>query len=327
MKKLHYSLKLFLFLATFFFIAENGLKAQCTNTSFGPDDPLPTIIGQTKNNLVLDHQFWLLTSSTAGHSYLISGESVNGTFPCYITVQQYFGGPLIAHGISPVSFTAPFDGHFQVSYNSNVLCYQNGVLYNTVVERINMPLPINNAKFEGMKLPNKDILSWTTLNEQNNAYFDLQYSTDGVSYSSIAKVNSKGIDGNSNHELVYSVENKKIQIGHNYYRLEQVDKDGKLNRISKIIDLKRTGEENTFHIYPNPTTSTLNIDMNLSNENITSIKMMDITGRTIKEISLKTFMGNNHLELDITDIPAGLYLLQIFNNNQLIFTDKINKND
>ncbi|MBK7589384.1 MAG: hypothetical protein IPI22_14150 [Bacteroidetes bacterium] len=50
----------------------------------------------------------------------------------------------------------------------------------------------------GTKLESSDKLSWITSSEQNNAYFNLQHSTDGISFSTIAKVSSKAPNGNSN---------------------------------------------------------------------------------------------------------------------------------
>jgi hypothetical protein len=44
----------------------------------------------------------------------------------------------------------------------------------------NVPLPATVTNFSGVKLESSDKLSWTTSSEQNNAYFNLQHSTDGT---------------------------------------------------------------------------------------------------------------------------------------------------
>ncbi|MBK7589395.1 MAG: LamG domain-containing protein [Bacteroidetes bacterium] len=101
----------------------------------------------------------------------------------------------------------------------------------------NVPLPVTVTSFSGTKLESSDKLSWITSSEQNNAYFNLQHSTDGMSFSTIAKVSSKAPNGNSNTALSYTATNNKPALGHNYYRLQQVDIDNKVSVHAQIVDL------------------------------------------------------------------------------------------
>jgi hypothetical protein len=125
----------------------------------------------------------------------------------------------------------------------------------------NVPLPVTVTSFSGTKLESSDKLSWITSSEQNNAYFNLQHSTDGISFSTIAKVASKAPNGNSNTALSYTATNNKPALGHNYYRLQQVDIDNKVSVHAQIVDLIWGANGSTVSIYPNPTTDILNIDL------------------------------------------------------------------
>ncbi|MBK7588849.1 MAG: hypothetical protein IPI22_11230 [Bacteroidetes bacterium] len=53
-------------------------------------------------------------------------------------------------------------------------------------------------------------MSWITSGtNKNNAYFNLQHSTDGISFGTIAKVASKAPNGNSNTALSCTATNNK----------------------------------------------------------------------------------------------------------------------
>ncbi|KXK44443.1 MAG: Delta-60 repeat-containing protein, partial [Bacteroidetes bacterium OLB11] len=191
----------------------------------------------------------------------------------------------------------------------------------------NVPLPATVISFTGEKQTSSDLLSWTTASEQNNAYFNLQHSTDGITFNTIAQVNSKGLNGNSQVRLEYQAENSKPQLGHNYYRLEQVDIDGRVSVHAKVIDLIWGADGSSVNIYPNPTTDVLNVDLYAPTAQNTSVKVLDMSGRVVKQIDAKSQAGANHIQLSLGDIASGVYTVQVYSNNKLSFTSKVRKND
>lgn len=63
----------------------------------------------------------------------------------------------------------------------------------------------------------------------------------------------------------------------------------------------------TISVYPNPTTNTLNIS-NTNNLNIEKLTVIDVTGKTLLE------QKNNTSQIDVQQLPAGLYILEITAN-------------
>jgi len=63
-------------------------------------------------------------------------------------------------------------------------------------------------------------------------------------------------------------------------------------------------------IYPNPVNNrmTVNFTANSSNANISII---NVQGQTVKEITNNTVKGENSVEINTTDLPAGIYTLSI----------------
>ncbi|HNF72240.1 MAG TPA: T9SS type A sorting domain-containing protein, partial [Chitinophagaceae bacterium] len=123
----------------------------------------------------------------------------------------------------------------------------------------------------------------------------------------------------------YSSENPNPVIGHNYYRLQQVDIDGHTSYVSQIVDLIWGQNGNTVSIYPNPASSTLNIDFYSEHILSTRIKLSDMSGRTIKQVLLQSNAGMNNVKVDLSELAAGLYTVQIFNDEILEHVEKIRK--
>src|SRR5690554_6634943 len=85
-------------------------------------------------------------------------------------------------------------------------------------------LPVELTFFTGNKTGNINHLSWETATETNNDYFILEHSTDGFSWNEITK--EKGA-GNSTKINTYFYDHRDFPLAINYYRLTQVDFDGK----------------------------------------------------------------------------------------------------
>lgn len=170
-------------------------------------------------------------------------------------------------------------------------------------------LPVELISFQALAQENSALLTWETVWERANDYFEVQKSTDGKNFFGIGRVQGKGTSQNKN---VYQLIDNEPFKGINYYRLKQVDLDGKVN-YSKIISLYFSGGEEIFNIFPNPSTD-LDISILLSAKagNRLHIKVIDAAGRNIfaenqvytgDKISLKS---NKH-------IAKGIYLVVVQN--------------
>lgn len=84
-------------------------------------------------------------------------------------------------------------------------------------------LPIELLYFKVEKKScNQNLISWSTASEVNNDHFEVESSSDGISFNRITII--KGSD-NSTHELTYSYIDYNPIVGDNFYKLKQVDKD------------------------------------------------------------------------------------------------------
>jgi len=185
------------------------------------------------------------------------------------------------------------------------------------------PLPVTLTNFDGRKLNSSNLLEWSTSAELNNAYFNLQYSTNGTDFTTIAKVDSKAPNGLSATTLNYSYEHNTPALGHNYYRLQQVDLDGNSAQHAKVVDLIWGANGSTVSLYPNPTKDVLNIDLYTTRVQNTTVKVLDMSGRIVKQIQARSEAGMNKLSISLGDIASGVYTVQVFENDVLSHVGKV----
>ena len=84
-------------------------------------------------------------------------------------------------------------------------------------------LPVELTEFAAQKESGYNLLSWSTASEINNAFFEVEKSSDGINFHKIGQVQGAG---NSSEELDYEFMDHVVNDETVYYRLKQVDFDG-----------------------------------------------------------------------------------------------------
>jgi hypothetical protein len=114
----------------------------------------------------------------------------------------------------------------------------------------------------------------------------------------------------------YYFTDKNVDDRSYYYRLKQIDFDGK-SSLSGIILLKRVSEKSTVInvLFPNPFSNTLSIVFNSSVKEEVKVEMYDIAGKKVYEFA--DIPDNILLQLDLsnTTLRQGTYLLKITSGN------------
>jgi hypothetical protein len=183
-------------------------------------------------------------------------------------------------------------------------------------------LPIELMSFDANASEYGNELSWQTLSEINNDYFILETSKDARNFQAIGSV--KGA-GNSNELLSYYFMDKNPIASITYYRLKQVDFDGKFS-YSEVVSVRRI-EDGEVVISPNPVKDVLNIEFKTNQAGSYNFIVVDLLGAVIEK-NIHLDKGTNNIKLDVfADLPQGFYMLKIMDgNNTIITTKKIVKN-
>jgi hypothetical protein len=186
----------------------------------------------------------------------------------------------------------------------------------------NNPLPIQLTEFKGIcKGDSRDLL-WKTASEINNDYFTIESSKNGLDWTFVTKVPGSG---NSNMEKSYSFSDLTSEPVL-YYRLTQTDFNGQFKTFDPIVVNCADIKDKSISIFPNPFQSLISVSLlNISDENIT-VNIYDMFGKLIEKSTYRISNGfNNMITLDMGDLPAGVYYLEVKATNYVKST-KVVKN-
>ena len=151
-------------------------------------------------------------------------------------------------------------------------------------------------------------LNWQTAMEINNNYFEIQRSADSRTFNAIGRVNG---NGNSKEILNYSFDDNNPLEGISYYRLKQVDYNGRYTYSGTLPVSLASG---LVTIYPNPATNNIIVK---SQEELLSITLIDVTGRTIFMQNVEGGEAMQQIALPLT-IQKGLYLISVQTKTQTV---------
>lgn len=177
-------------------------------------------------------------------------------------------------------------------------------------------LPIDLLSFAGQREGSINKLRWTTATEQNNRGFDVQRSLDGMNFESIGFVNSLAPGGNSSNELSYSFVDNNVGGRKFYYRLRQLDIDGR-SRLSSIVLIK--GDKPVTlaidGLYPNPANTQVNVVVAAPVRDKVTLIVVDMTGKTVLQQIVSVEAGSNTFPVDISKLTGGTYMVKMVCNN------------
>jgi hypothetical protein len=184
------------------------------------------------------------------------------------------------------------------------------------INRTSRTLPVTIASFSGERVGSVNRLNWVTSTETSNKGFEVQRSSDGINFTAVAFVNSKAENGTSTNSLGYSHVDERPLASNNYYRLKQVNIDGR-TRFSNIISIK--GEKVNgiaiTRLYPNPANSRVNLIVAAPwNEQVVLI-ITDVAGKVIKQQAHRLIAGDNMLQVDVANLPKGSFFIKAICNN------------
>lgn len=170
------------------------------------------------------------------------------------------------------------------------------------------PLPIELLNFGGYRKNTETVtLHWQTASEINNNGFEVEMSEDNQQFKKVIFV--KGA-GNSNHLLNYQA--NILQSGSAYFRLKQIDQDGKFN-YSHSVFIGAERQILTASIYPNPNKGSFTILCNKLAENTGVYEVINAWGQIVATGPVRTTSEN----IALKNLPTGMYFVKIAVGNDI----------
>lgn len=153
-------------------------------------------------------------------------------------------------------------------------------------------------------------VNWQTSTETNNAYFEVERSMDGAVYSRVERI--KGA-GTTEQQQTYLTFDPNPSPGLNYYRLKQIDIDGRHEYFDPVTLMVTESEELQVEVsrYPNPATDVVHINITASQAETAQLELMTIGGRRILGEKIELRSGLNQRTIPVRSLKPGLYYINL----------------
>lgn len=283
-------------------------------------NPSNTNVGTTFMNAYWDMQ------ATGGSAYsynltLMQDSAVHGTI-----------GSTANLGIAQYTGTANNWNLFNPTLVNNVTGVMSANNANsfgifTGTNSINNPLPVKLLSLQATAKGNDVLVTWSTASEISNKGFEVERSVDSKLFKFAGFV--KGV-GNSNKTQTYRLSDANVFELSNasvlYYRLKQVDFDGKYTYSSIVSVSNNAVLDNEVSVYPNPFANEFTITLNASNSGMASIDIMNVQGKVVSTKIVSVVAGLNNFPIsENASLQAGVYFVRTTLNGE-VKTMKLVKN-
>jgi hypothetical protein len=185
-----------------------------------------------------------------------------------------------------------------------------------VIAKQQAVLPVSLLGFTGAAENKMVQLYWQTQNEGNSSHFEIQRSTDGNNFETIAMVTAKGNINTANN---YQTKDDLFFYNYQsvYYRLKMIDINGSFKYSNSILIKLKAATKNNITAWPLPFTSNLNIGYYSEVSETVKITIHSINGSVLMTLNSNVKKGTNTISLyQAQQIPAGTYLLSVGNSTK-----------
>ena len=261
------------------------------------------ILTRYQNNL----SSWTTTYSGSGITTVVDGTTGGGLYPSfqlpYLTMMYNW------HVADPVDARESNFNDLVYSQQNNRNPYIDHPEYVAQVFQCTGAVPVTLLDFTAQKNSSYVLLKWYATFEASFRQYDVERSTDGISFNKIGEVAGQNL---ANY---FFTDNNLPKNALVYYRLKMVDLDGR-SRYSKVISIRLNNDPSDAVVYPNPTAGALHIKLYEPLQANSSLEIADITGRIVKKQSVNA--NDLNINIDIQNLSAGRYFIKIINNRQVI---------
>lgn len=283
----------------------------------------------------------ILDSLPAGHSYVgfASGSDIDATNSSIHPTAGATGNILFT-GLIPEttfpyrSYVVPGGGSLELKYEVEIPNTASSDLFENraigVVGSVSFDtafaetcagcsaLPVTMLYFKGEVVGSTTELKWVTASENNNDGFDV--------YRHSAQNEKVWIDfvpgaGNSVVRKDYQLIDPTPIFGNTLYELVQKDYDGHTTSFFTAVNANSI-EDGKITVYPNPMEDQLQVNLNAKSYEKATVQLFTLDGRMIVNEDISNV---SQFSVDLREVPAGIYLLQVSGDDQILSHQKVYK--
>lgn len=214
----------------------------------------------------------------------------------------------LPHGFNVVNRTPSITFGIQAfpfPLNTQVVVVDTGVVCPVTITTLPVELVSLSAnQFKGNKIQ----LKWITISENNNDYFRIERSMNGIDFNEYGSI--KGA-GTSNKMLHYEFFDEQPVPGKvNYYRLKQVDFNGDFRNSQTVaVDLDKAAK--SIKVRSDFKNQQISVNFENSRNEKLTCNLLDVTGRFLNSLSV----NNDEIIFKMGGFPHGIYFISIYGAN------------
>lgn len=177
-------------------------------------------------------------------------------------------------------------------------------------------LPVEWLSVEATLEGKDGILDWATFSEVNASHYRVERSLDGRDFEDLQMVPAAGTSSSVN-QYQYRDEGIALQeVRKVFYRLKQVDADGKFSYSNVVeLDISRYEADLQMTLFPNPSSETLNIQVDYPDQAPLRAKIISLNGQTLGTFATG---GNENHQIPVSGLADGQYIMVVSNGKQSV---------
>lgn len=267
-----------------------------------------------------------------GHLDIGFGASCPGTIPT-LQLISVTSGPLPSpfcfdpgSCLSPGTVRYCFRGSNLPNAGSMVLRFTQGATISNCSYSVNggagVVLPIQLSYFDTKLQDGMVLIKWRTEQEIDNEKFEMERSADNKTFTVIGSVRGQGT---SYSPVNYDFKDVFPLKGISYYRLKQIDIDGRSSySFIKRVDNRINGIE-IGQLFPNPANETVTIHLMTKKSIQLHARIINSSGQQVLSEHKKLLQGEHNWQINLHLLAAGMYEIIITTDDGDILSEKLIK--
>jgi hypothetical protein len=159
--------------------------------------------------------------------------------------------------------------------------------------------------FSAWKGNRGNIIKWVSMQEFNNDRFEIERSTNGKDFSTIATIAGQ-IESHAEKKYQYEDNNAPQK---SFYRLKQVNLDGRV-KYGRVVAVTRTDMPFMNLNFDNPVTANLVMNIETNTPGKVNFRLISMDGRVLMNETKYCTKGENHFYKDFSTLAPGKYIIE-----------------
>lgn len=210
---------------------------------------------------------------------------------------------------------------------SGAVTRQKGIYFKGFTYASGGPLAVKYSSFDATVADKSVLLKWVTEEEINSNHFEVERSFDGSNFTTVAMV-LDGFENGSRKNYQFKdnaadLQSKSVV----YYRLKQVDNDGKYSYTNTLVVRLKAKEGVVMQTSPNPFTENINIRFTATENGAAQINIVNTNGQQVLSKQSDITKGFVNIQVNgLSKLAPGMYVATLSVNGVVTATQKIIKN-